>query len=110
MTVLGAAINPSLTIMRQFGRRNDLLTILFHAGRLMTSISPSTNSAANYASAGTAYARGAATAPDTTADTTASASTSAADAKATNVTLSDEALALLAAAQDTTKTFAAVTA
>jgi hypothetical protein len=71
----------------------------------MTSISAPASSQLNYTSVGTANASGAAAAPDTPAVETA---TQAAD-NATNVTLSDQARALLAA-QDATKTFATVTA
>lgn len=69
----------------------------------MSSIS-ATISNASYATAGTAYARSAATAPDQAASDSTASTTSA---NATNVTLSDEALAALAE-QDTTKAFAAV--
>jgi hypothetical protein len=71
----------------------------------MTSISAPASSLLNYTSAGRAYAGSAAAAPDSSAVETATQ----AAANATNVTLSDQARALLAA-QDTTKTFAVVTA
>src|ERR1700710_2580149 len=71
----------------------------------MTVVSSTTSNVLNYTSAGTAYAR----ASTITDPLIAAASSPADSANATNVTLSDQALALLAA-QSTTKDFATVTA